>query len=393
MRKIIHLDLDAFFCAVEEQRNPRLADQPFAVGGKPGERGVVSSCSYAARRTGVRSAMPTARAIQICPGLIILSPNHRLYGEISRKVMERLQQWTALLEKISIDEAFLDLSDLPEPPTELAFRLQKDIQDNLGLPCSLGVATNKLVAKIATDVGKSQHRGEGPPKAITVVPPGEEATFLAPLPVDAMWGIGPKTAARFLEKGIETIGDLARLSEGKLVEMVGRPGHELFLRVRGIDDRPIITEHEAKSISQEVTFPRDVRDPQELEKTLSDLSEKVATHLRRDGLAARVIRIKIRWQDFTTLTRQVTLQQPVDQGEEIFLAATGLFRKVWEPGKAVRLVGIGSSKLELPFRQLSLWDTNSQKGARLQKTLDEIHERYGMKVIGRGLKKGSERDG
>ncbi|MBI4771414.1 MAG: DNA polymerase IV, partial [Chloroflexi bacterium] len=204
-RKILHLDLDAFFCAVEEQRDPALRGQAFAVGGRPEARGVVASCSYAARRFGVRSAMPMARAVKLCSGLIIVPSRHKVYSDVSRQVMERLYDLTPLVEQISIDEAFLDVSDLPESGEALARRLQATMRDELRLPCSLGVATNKLVAKIASDVGKAAARTGAPPNAILVVPPGEEAAFLAPLPAAALWGVGPKTATRLAGLGIHTI--------------------------------------------------------------------------------------------------------------------------------------------------------------------------------------------
>lgn len=280
-RKIIHLDLDAFFCAVEELQNPELKGRPFAVGGRANERGVISSCSYAARMFGIRSAMPTGRALGLCPGLLVISPHHRLYSDASRQVMDRLNQWTALVEQISIDEAFLDLSDLPEDPASLAHRLQGEIRTTLGLPCSLGVATNKLVAKIATDVGKAANRRNQPPNAITVVPPGQEAAFLAPLAVQSLWGVGPKTAAHLAELGIGTIGDLASWDEADLVKTFGNSGSDLARRARGIDDSPIITEHEAKSISQEVTFSRDISDSEVLRHTLRELCETVGRRLRK----------------------------------------------------------------------------------------------------------------
>ena len=272
-RKILHLDLDAFFCAVEELHNPALRGKPFAVGGRPESRGVVASCSYAARQFGVHSAMPMARALRLCPGLLVVSTRHGVYGDYSRQVMDRLYQLTALVEPISIDEAFLDLSDLPEPGLEIARRLQSRIQQELGLPCSLGVATNKLVAKIATDTGKAARRGPTPPNAITVVPPGEEAAFLAPLPVSALWGVGPKSAARLEGMGIHTIGDLAQMSPAALVSHFGKNGADLARHARGIDDAPVVTTHEVKSISQETTFERDLRESEALRRTLLDLSE------------------------------------------------------------------------------------------------------------------------
>ena len=383
-RKILHLDLDAFFCAVEELRDASLRGKPFAVGGRPETRGVVSSCSYAARRFGVRSAMPMARALRICPGLIVVAPRHHVYGEVSEQVMERLAQITPFIEQVSIDEAFLDVSDLPEPGKILARRLQDQIRKELDLPCSLGVATNKLVAKIATDVGKKAARGDGPPCAITVVPPGEEAAFLDLLPADMLWGVGPKTAAKLAELGIHTIGDIARWPEDDLTRRFGENGRELSRHARGFDDRPVVTEHAVKSISQEVTFARDVRDDKALENTLRDLSAQVGRRLRRADLAGATVKIKIRWPDFTTLTRQVTLSQPTDQDEEIAVTALDLLAKVRSKGKAVRLIGVGVSGLCEPVRQLELWGEDAEKARRLQATLDALHERFGDKAIQRG---------
>ncbi len=385
-RKILHLDLDAFFCAVEEQRDPSLAGKPFAVGGRPDERGVVASCSYPARRCGVRSAMPMARALQLCPKLIIVSARHRAYDEVSGKVMAQLGQWTPLVEQISIDEAFLDLSDLPDAPEMLARRIQAEIHDRLGLPCSIGVASNKLVAKIATDAGKSRHRGEGPPNAITVVPSGEEAAFLAPLPVEALWGVGPKTAVKLADLGIHTIGDLARWDAHDLATLFGKNGWEMGQRAQGIDDRPVVIVHGIKSISQEVTFARDVNDGEELRRTLRELSDQVGRRLRQSGLAGGTVKVKLRWSDFTTITRQITRERPTDQDDEIFAAAWQLFEQNWRPRQPVRLIGVGISGLEDPYRQLSLWDTTSERGRRLQQALDELHDRFGDQALRRGRK-------
>ncbi len=410
-RKIIHLDLDAFFCAVEELYDPTLRGKPFAVGGRPETRGVVSSCSYAARKLGVRSAMPMARALRICPELIVVSPRHHTYGEVSAQVMEQLAQVTPLIEQVSIDEAFLDVSDLPEPGEVVARRLQEQIRKELDLPCSLGVATSKLVAKIATDVGKRaslpapaqvggesssasslmgeahrdpQSKSVGPPCAITVVPPGQETAFLDPLPADMLWGVGPKTAAKLAELGIHTIGDIARWPEDDLIRRFGENGRELSHRARGLDDRPVVTEHAIKSISQEVTFARDVRDDKALENTLRELSAQVGRRLRRADLAGATVKIKIRWPDFTTLTRQTTLPQPSDQDEEIAVAALDLLAKVRPKGKPVRLIGVGVSGLGAPLRQLELWGEQAEKGRKLQTALDELRERFGEKVIRRG---------
>ena len=390
-RTILHIDLDAFYCAVEETHNPELRGKAFAVGGKPEERGVVASCSYAARRMGVRSAMPMGKAIRLSPGLIIVPSRHNLYSEVSRQVMERLHQLTPLVEQISIDEAFLDISEVPEPPEMVAHKLQSRIRDELQLPCSIGIASNKLLAKIATEVGKSlalreiKERGEArPPNAVTMVPFGEESSFLAPLPVDMLWGVGPKTSARLTELGIYTIGDLAKWPEGQLIRMFGENGRDLARHSRGIDERPIVTEHETKSISQEVTFSKDVRDDKVLEKTLREQSAEVARQLRKNDLAGSTVKLKIRWPDFTTLTRQITFSYRTDQEDEIAQAALNLLRAIRKPNQAVRLIGVGVTGLGRPIRQLGLWDVGSEKERKLQEVVDELQEKYGRNVIKRG---------
>jgi DNA polymerase-4 len=383
-RTILHLDLDAFFCAVEETRDPSLRGKAFAVGGKPDERGVVASCSYAARMFGVRSAMPTVRALRLCPQLIIVSSRHRIYGEVSKQVMARLIQLTPLVEQISIDEAFLDISDINESPERLARRLQAGIRGELNLPCSIGIATNKLVAKIANEVGKKGAKGGAPPFALTIVPAGEEAAFLTPLPAEMLWGVGPKTSARLNELGIHTIGDLAKWPEGEMIHLFGENGRDLSRHAKGLDDRSIVTERETKSISQEETFVRDVRDDKSLEKTLREQAAEVARQLRKNNLAGTTIKLKIRWPDFTTLTRQMTLSQPTDQSEEISIVALDLMRTVRKSGQAVRLIGVGVSGLGPPIRQLSLWDTESEKAKKLREIVKELQEKYGKDVINRG---------
>ncbi len=388
MRKIIHVDLDAFFCAVEELRDPSLRGKPFAVGGKPDERGVVASCSYAARRLGVRSAMPMSRAVRLCPQLIIVPARHRAYAEVSEQVMRRLHNLTPLVEQISIDEAFLDVSDLPEPAELIARRLQKQIRDELNLSCSLGVATNKLVAKIATDVGKASARSNDSPNAIQIVEEKREAHFLSPLPVIALWGVGPKTAAQLESNGMRTIGDIARQPEGDLVRWFGKHGYDLARHSKGIDDRPIVTSYETKSISQETTFVRDVRDAATLKHTLRAQAEQVARSLRREKIGGVTIKLKIRWSDFTTLTRQKTLAQPTDQANIIYELAEQLLNNVWK-GQAVRLIGVGVSGLGEMYKQLSLLDDNERE-RKLQETLDKLDAKFGKHVVKRGDEIGEE---
>lgn len=356
-RTILHIDLDAFYCSVEEVENPELKGKPFAVGGKPNERGVVASCSYAARAIGVRSAMPMSKAIQLCRDLIIVSGRHKLYGEYSERVMSKLKNLTPLVEQISIDEAFLDISNLDEDPTRLALDLQADIRIELQLPSSIGIASNKMVAKIATEVGKkSSNRKNEPPFGFTIVDYGKEAWFLYPLPADMLWGVGPKTFARLTELGIKTIGDIAKWPQQELINLFGENGRELWFHAQGIDDRPIVTEYETKSVSQETTFNVDISDEKSLEKTLHEQAFDVAKQLKKNDLAGKTVKIKIRWTDFTTLTRQTTLPTSTNDGDEIFQAAVQLMKAVRKPNQAVRLIGVGVSGIGAPIRQLGLWD-------------------------------------
>lgn len=380
-RKILHLDLDAFFCAVEELQNPTLRGRAFAVGGRPEERGVVASCSYPARRRGVRSAMPMSQAVRACPGLLIVPARHRLYRQMSQRVMERVYRLTPLVEQISIDEAFVDVSARAEEPEVLARALQQTIRDELDLPCSIGVATNKLVAKIANNLGKAAKQDDAPPCAITVVPPGGEAAFLAPLPCSELWGVGPKTAQRLAGYGIHTIGELAQRSPEELERLLGKHGYEMVLHARGIDNRPVVTEHEQKSISQEITFTRDVGDEAELLRVLHDQSMSVARELRRSGLCASTVKLKLRWPDFTTPTRQMTLTHPSDDGEVIYAAARQLFARLWQPGQWVRLVGVGVSGLTDQPRQMGLFDPPDERIERLTATVSAMRARFGDNAI------------
>ncbi len=384
-RKILHLDLDAFFCAVEEQHDLSLRGKPFAVGGRPDQRGVVASCSYAARRFGVRSAMPMSRAVRLCPSLIIVPHHFEHYHEASGRVMDILHALTPFVEQISIDEAFLDVSGLPAPAEETAQQLQAAIQNGPGLPCSLGVATNKLVAKIANNLGKTRAGKDGPPNAICAVEPGQEAAFLAPLPASELWGVGPKTAEKLAALGIVTIGDLARWPPRDLSRRFGKHGADLAERAQGIDPSPVVSEHETKSISSETTFARDVRDGDALRHTLRQLSEAVGWRLRKSGLAGATVHIKLRWADFTTLTRQTTLPTPTDLDEDITQAALALFEKNWPRGQAVRLLGVGVSRLGAPARQMGLWEAaEGEPRQRLQSALDDLRDRFGSQAVQRG---------
>jgi DNA polymerase-4 len=349
-RAIVHLDLDAFFAAVEILENRELAGKPVIVGGRPEHRGVVASASYRARHFGVRSAMPTARALSLCPDAIVLSPRHRLYRDYSRQVMAILRSTSPLVEQISVDEAFLDLSDPASPwdsAAEIAEQLQSRVLAEVGLSASLGVATNKLVAKVASDRNK--------PGGLTVVRPGGEAAFLAPLPVRVLWGIGPVTAQKLAALQVTTVGELAQLSPEALQAQFGRQGLEMARQARGVDHRPVVTEREVKSISQELTFSQDLLDAEALEEQLQGMSQRVAQRLQRAELAAGTVAIKLRYADFTTLTRQMALDVPTHDAELIYRAARTLLRRTWQRGRPVRLLGVAARQLSPPAGQLPLW--------------------------------------
>lgn len=392
-RTIIHLDLDAFFCAVEELSEPSLRGKAFAVGGSPKARGVVSSCSYAARKLGIHSALPMAQAVRLCPDLIILPGRHREYRRKSRQVMEILRQKTELIEQISIDEAFLDVSEWQGDKIALARSLQEEILATTHLPCSLGIASNKLVAKIATDIGKVTVKTDTYPNAIQFVPPGEEATFLAPLPLQTLWGIGPKTAEQLNQIGIQNIGQLAEWPLNDLVKRMGKMGHELHKRARGVDNRPIETYREPKSVSQETTFSQNVTDKARLLQQIEKQSHSVANSLKHARLLGSTVKLKLRWPNFSTITRQITLSAPTDDPEEITNTAKQLFQENWNGKTPVRLIGVGVSGLQPPSKQLNLWDTTDYtKLAHLEAVLYELKTRFGESSISKGIHSHSEQE-
>ncbi len=377
------MDLDAFFCAVEELADPDLRGKPFAVGGRPESRGVVASCSYPARAFGIHSAMPMAQAVRQCPDLIVISHRHGEYGKVSQQVMTRLEQVTPLIEQISIDEAFLDVTGNPGYATQIARDLQAQINRELNLPVSFGVSTSKLVAKIANNIGKSEAKTGGYPNAIKVVKPGQEAAFLAPLPVRELWGVGPKTAEKLNGLGIKTIGDIAALPEDRLARLFGKHGTDLARRARGIDSRPVHSEREIKSVSNETTFEEDIRDAEQLKRTLRRLSDKVGYRLRRKDLRGKTVAIKLRWSDFTTLTRQTTLDQATHFDDEIYRAAVALFEANWPRGRSVRLVGVGVSGFEDAVQLGLFGQAEREETERLSRALDEIKAQFGEKAIRR----------
>ena len=347
MRQIIHADFDAFYASVEQLDNPYLRRKPVVVGGRPGDRGVVASASYEARRFGIRSAMPMRTALQRCPQVLRVNPRFDRYGEVSRRVMAIFHQVTALVEPLSLDEAFLDVTDLVTPalsPEEIARRLKLRVKEEIRLTISVGVATSKSVAKIASEMDK--------PDGLVVVPPGSEREFLAALPVERLWGIGPKTAARLASEGVHTIGELASQTAEWYAARFGRTGPHLRGLALGEDDRPVQTHRDRKSVSAETTLSDDTRDAQVLLDLVNRLGERVAGHLVRRELRGRTVKVKLRLADFTTFTRQRTLAAPVETAEELATIAGALLRAELLPGRLFRLVGVGVSGFDQPRNQV-----------------------------------------
>jgi DNA polymerase-4 len=332
---IAHLDIDAFFAAVEIHRRPELRGRPVVVGGDPHGRGVVATASYAARRFGIRSAMSAAEALRRCPEAVFLRPDMALYREWSARVWDLVGDAAAAVEVVGLDEGYLELPD--DGAAEAADAVRRAVAERIRLSCSLGVATCKVVAKVASDRDK--------PGGVTVVAPGEEAAFLAPLPLRALPGVGPRTEERLARAGLATIGDLAALGDDALRGLVpGRFGEDLRRRARGIDPRPVAaTPAERISVSAETTFERDVSDPAHLDSVGRDLAGRVAEALRRRGRAGRTITVKLRYSDFQTITRGLTVAAAVDDTDAIWETASVLLaRALGERPGALRLLGVGS---------------------------------------------------
>lgn len=378
-RWVIHADLDAFFAAAETLRHPELAKLPVVVGGFPEGRGVVAAASYPARAFGVRSAMPMAEALRLCPDLVIVRGDHRYYRELSRQFRAILDSFSPLVEVVSIDEAYLDASDsdrLFGGAEALARALKRRVREEIGLAVSLGVASNTLVAKIASDLDK--------PDGLRIVWPGQEAATLAPLPIERLPGVGPKSASRLRESGIRTLGDLASAPDVLLRVVAGNDAERLRARARGEDGRPVRPEWEQeprKSIGHEVTFGRDLRGPRELDARLYHLSEETGAELRRQGLTGTTVTLKLRYNDFTTITRQQSLPKATDAHQEIHrLARTLLTRALAERGGPVRLLGVRVSGLRAA-RQLSLFGTADERTRKLNAAIDELAAKGGERLV------------
>lgn len=384
-RAVLHVDMDAFFAAVEQLDHPEWRGKPLVVGGSPDARGVIAAASYEARRYGVHSAMPAARAVKLLPADAVWARGRfDRYREMSRAVFGIMQSVTPAIQAASIDEAYLDVTpgETGEDPVELARRIQREV-DALGLSCSVGVATSKTVAKIASDHHK--------PHGITVVRPGEEASFLAPLPVRAMPGIGAKTAERLEGLGIRTLGELANVDDATALHVLGSYGPSLVRRARGEDASPVHGREPVKSLSRERTYASDVCTASEVDDALAQLAEEVGLRLRRKGLAGRTVTVKLRYgADFTTRTVQRTLPRRTDLESDFLPVARELLHSVWSEGAGLRLLGIGLSGFEAEPAQLDLFtaDTGEDDPRRraLAKGLDAVRERFGAGAVEKGMK-------
>lgn len=334
MRRILHVDMDAFFAAIEIARHPELKGKPVIVGGHgdPRERGVVSTASYEARVHGIHSGMPLRTAYRLCPEAVFLPVDYQAYLEISDRIKSVLREFSPTIEDVGIDEAFLDVSQTPGSAEEIANGIKRRIKQEIGLTCSVGVAPNKLLAKMASDLQK--------PDGLTVLTAADIASRIWPLPVRKLWGVGPKTERELATLGVVRIGDLARLPEETLIARFGPAhGHYLHEAARGIDESPLITHWEPKSISRETTFQQDVADWASLVRTLRRLSQEVVTRLHEEGCAGRTLTVKLRYQNFDTHTHTMTLPAATDDPETIAEAATRCLRH-FPLVKKVRLVGI-----------------------------------------------------
>jgi DNA polymerase-4 len=379
-RVIFHIDMDAFFASIEQRDTPEYRGKPLIVGARPGMRGVVCAASYEARRFGVRSALPISEAVRRCPGGVFVQPRMDVYSEESRMVMRILDSFSPRIEPVSIDEAFLDMSGTTRlfgPPRKAAEAIYKRILGERGLTASIGIAPNKYLAKIASDLNKPRGITEAPFNAADI------RAWLAPMPVERVWGVGKKTAEQFERIGIRTIGDLQTRSKHYLAQRFGKNGAGLYELSHGVDDRPVGGEGTAKSISREHTFNTDSPDRSEWQKVLFDLSQDVARHAREQGVRGATVVLTWRSSDFFRHSKRTTLSCPTDLAKFIFKEACTLLQDILEP--KLRLIGVGITGLESEF-QLDLFEQEEKSNALeiSERAADMIVKRFGQDAIVKG---------
>lgn len=381
-RSILHIDMDAFFAAVEQRDHPLWRGRPVIVGADPKGgrgRGVVSTCSYEARKFGVRSAMPISQAYRLCPQGIYVPPDGKRYYAVSHEIFGMLERFTPHIEPISCDEAFLDVTGTKHlfgTSYETAVKIKKEILSKVRLTASIGIAVNKLVAKIASDKCK--------PDGILEITPERTLDFLWALPVERLWGVGAETAKLLHGMGMRTIGDMAAAPESFFSARLGEHGRHLWQLANGMDDRPVIPVEEAKSVSREHTYEEDTNDKDTIQRTLSELSEDVSRRLRKESLKGRTITLKLRFSDFHTITRAATITERTNFFDTIFATSLKLFRESWPSRAKVRLIGVRVTNFEDRYVQESLFvDNKTIKKEQLHKVVDAIKDKFGEDAIHR----------
>ena len=379
-RTIMHIDLDAFFVSVEQVLNPKLQGKPVIVGGRPDRRGVVAAASYEARAFGLHAGMPLTTASRLCPQAIFIEGSFSKYRDASQRFMAILADFSPFLEPVSLDEAYLDVTGFESihgSIHQMATAIKQRIKDELGLCASVGIASGKVIAKVASELSK--------PDGLLVVVDGEERSFLAPLPITELPGIGKKAEQILKGLGINNIGQLAAIPSDTLKSHFGVTGKIMHDHANGIDDREVELPSAAKSISRETTFGKDTRDRSILKTTLRYLSDRVGTELRQRGEQARCVTLKLRYADFTTITRRQTLTQSNNSDQTIFDTGLQLLKKALSQEKQpIRLIGIGISNLVEPGRQLDMLDSSAQRREQLDKAIDRIRKKYGFTAIQTG---------
>lgn len=378
-RTILHVDMDAFFTSVEQRDRPELRGRPVVVGAPPDKRGVVAAASYEARKFGIHSAMPSRTAFRLCPQAVFLRGDHAKYDCESERVMAILRQFTPLVEQVSVDEAYLDVTAslrLLGTGEQIAREIKRRIHEATGLTASVGVAPNMFLAKLASDMRK--------PNGLVMITDATKLDLLRPLPIGRIAGIGKKTEPVFHDLGIHTIGDLQRFPIETLRAKFGVWADEVKARALGEDDRPVESSSEVKSISNETTFDEDVRELGMLERTVRELADEVGRRLRAEGVRARTVQLKLRWADFTTLTRRATLPEATDDEGRIAAVALQLMQVELKEPRPVRLIGVGGQNLLRSPRQLELLDRSSNRRDELNRVADAVRAKFGAKKLRRG---------
>lgn len=377
MRKIIHVDMDAFFASVEQHDNPKLKGKPVIVGGLSG-RGVVSTCSYEARKYGIHSAMPMYMAKSLCPNGVFLPVRFQRYREVSKKVFDILYEITDIVEPLSIDEAYLDVTDIDKNPEDIAKEIKEKVYMTTGLTVSAGVSYNKFLAKIASDWNK--------PDGLMVITEDMVPDILRPLSVSKVYGIGEKSSERLKKIGIEKVDDLLKLSEEELINIFGKYGKEIYDRIRGIDLRPVETYRETKSIGKETTLKKDTDDIDLLTKYLEGFSRTISLELKKEKLYCRTVTVKIKTWNFTVHTKSRTLNEYIDSPDDIYNVASSILKES-NISQPVRLIGLSVSNLSTnSIKQLSLFDSEIRKNIKIDKIVYEVNKKLG----GYFVKKGSD---